>query len=160
KTISPFPYERHGGSIWEHGEKYSAAALPLERLLHGRIANKFRKPIRVDRRRPGEHVERRELFDGEMELGRGEIVVELLWLRRTHDHTRHDLLREQPGDRRLRDAGFMLAADLAQLLDELEPMFFIKGHDVETRKPVVFLREAFACILPAQEAADERAPNR
>src|SRR6185437_13691543 len=138
--------------------------LPLERLLHHRVANKLRKPIGIDRRRPGEHVERRELIGGEMELGRGEIVVELLRLRRADDHTRHDLLRKQPGDRRLRDAGFPAGAAapryLPQFLDKLEPMFFIKRHDIETGKAVVLLREALARILPAQESTHERAPNR
>src|SRR6267378_4047408 len=117
------------------------------------------EPVGIDRRRGGQGVEFRECCVRQFHMDGFQIVFELVWLCSSDDDARDHLLRQQPCQCYLGDAGVALPADLAYFFDELESEFLVERQQIESGEPVFLGLQIIARVLAAQEAAGERAPH-
>lgn len=77
-------------------------------------------PTGVGERHAADRVELREIFRGQLDVGRAEVAGELLGTLRADDHARDRGLGQHPRQRDLSDGGLVPGGDLAQGVDDVE----------------------------------------
>ena len=101
-----------------------------------------------------------KLVFAQLEVIRGERVVELVGATRTDHDARDRGLGEQPGDRHPRRAHPVRLADAHEHVDDVVGALGLERREVEVDAAGVGLGGASAGELAGEEAARERAPHR
>ena len=101
-------------------------AIPVVQPLH---------PVGIRLGRLRHAIQSRTLLGRERDLGRAQVVIELLLVAGAYDHSARRLAAEQPGQRHLRGRGLQGLRDGAQLVDNGIDPGAIDGREVQLGSP-------------------------
>src|SRR5262245_37807130 len=103
-------------------------------------------------------LEALEVLVAQLDLGRGEVLLQVLHALRARDRDDVLALTQQPRERELRRGDVLLLRDLEHALDELEVALEVLAHEARRAAAVVVGREVLGGPdLAGEEPAAERA---